>query len=73
VFGASLAHGQWLPWLKAQQESGAIEFTERTASRYIRVASNRTRVSDSENSPSIRAALELLTDKDESPAHTGNR
>jgi len=23
--------------------------------------------------PSIRAALELLTDKDESPAHTGNR
>ena len=24
---ASLKHGEWLPWLKQQQESGAVEFT----------------------------------------------
>lgn len=66
---ASLAHGQWLPWLKAQQEAGAVEFTERTASKYMRVASNRNRGSDLEHSPSIRAALELLTeDKPDQPA-----
>jgi hypothetical protein len=59
---AGLAHGEWLPWLKAQQESGAIEFSERTAQAYIRVASNPQRAADFK-APSIRAALELLTEE----------
>ena len=57
-----LNHGEWLPWLKRQQESGAISFTERTASKYMRVASNRNHGSDLIEAPSIRAALELLSD-----------
>jgi uncharacterized protein (DUF3084 family) len=60
---ADLAHGQWLPWLKEQREAGVIEFTDRTANRYIKIASNPTRVSDLPDQPSIRAALELLSDK----------
>src|SRR5512144_2268302 len=43
---ASLNHGEWLPWLKAQQEGGAISFSEVTAQRYMRVASNPSRVTD---------------------------
>ena len=64
---AGLSHGEWLPWLKSQQESGLIGFTERTASKYMRVASNRNRGSDLLESPSIRAALELLSEIVESP------
>ena len=60
---ASLNHGAWLPWLKQQQESGSIDFSESTAKRYMRVAANRSRVTDLE-APSIRAALELLSDKE---------
>lgn len=60
---ASKQHGEWLPWLKQQQESGAIDFSESTAKRYMRVAANRSRVTDLE-APSIRAALELLSDKE---------
>ena len=52
---ASLPHGRWLSWLKQQQESGAIEFSERTASKYMRVAANRNHGSDLE-APSIRAS-----------------
>lgn len=52
-----------MPWLKDQREAGAIEFGEREARRYMRVASNRTRVSDLDAAPSIRAVLELLSDK----------
>ncbi len=61
---ASLSHGEWLPWLRQQQESGAIRFTERTASKYMRIASNRNHGSDLLEAPSIRAALELLSDKE---------
>ena len=60
---ASLNHGDWLPWLKQQQESGLIGFSESTAKRYMRVAANRSHVTDLE-APSIRAALELLSDKE---------
>ena len=59
---AGLAHGEWLPWLKQQQEAGAIEFTERTASKYMKVAANRNHGSDLIEAPSIRAALELLSE-----------
>ncbi|WP_295455248.1 hypothetical protein [uncultured Thiodictyon sp.] len=68
---ASLAHGQCGAWLDEQRKSGAIEFTNRTARKYMRVASNRNRGFDLETSPSIRAALELLTDKDELPEPPG--
>ena len=73
---ASKQHGEWLPWLKQQQESGAIDFSESTAKRYMRVAANRSRVTDLE-APSIRAALELLSDKEPEeqqgrlPVHSG--
>lgn len=59
---ASLAHGQWLPWLEAQRENGAIEFTDQTASKYMRIASNRNHGFNLIEAPSIRAALELLTE-----------
>ena len=59
---ASLAHGQWLPWLKSQQESGAIEFTDRTAQKYLKLAANTNHGSYFIEAPSIRAALELLTE-----------
>lgn len=58
---ASLKHGEWLPWLKAQRETGQIDFSDETAKRYMRVASNRSRVTDLAPT-SIRAALELLTE-----------
>ncbi|NVZ11726.1 hypothetical protein HW932_20985 [Allochromatium humboldtianum] len=50
-----------MPWLKQQQESGAVDFSEVTAQRYMRIASNPSRATDLER-PSIRAALELLTE-----------
>lgn len=59
---ASLKHGEWLPWLKQQQESGAIEFAERTIHKYMRLASNSPREANLIEQPSIRAALELLTE-----------
>ena len=54
---ASLSHGEWLPWLKQRQESGAIKFSEATAQRYMRVAANPSCVRDLETR-SINAALE---------------
>lgn len=35
---ASLAHGEWLPWLKQQQESGLIGFSHKTATKYMNLA-----------------------------------
>lgn len=58
---ASLKHGQWLPWLKQQQESGAISFSQQSASTYMRLAANYQRAGNLAESPSIRAALELLS------------
>lgn len=52
-----VGHGEWLPWLAANFEAG-----ERTARRYMTIASNRTRVADL---PSVREALaELATPRD---------
>lgn len=62
---ASMAHGQWLLWLKQQQDSGQLIVGERQARRYMQLASNRTRETDLLELPSIRAALELLSDKDD--------
>jgi len=69
---AGLSHGEWLPWLKRQQASGEIEFSERTASKYMRVAANRNRGSDLEGATSIRAALELLSDKEQAEEQQGS-
>ena len=59
---ASLAHGQWLPWLEDQRKSGSLEFSQPTASKYMKIASNYNRGFNLTESPSIRAALELLTE-----------
>lgn len=61
---ASLNHGEWLPWLKQQQESGAIGFSQPTASKYMKLAANYNRDFNLTVAPSIRAALELLSDKE---------
>jgi hypothetical protein len=61
---ASKQHGEWLPWLKQQQESGAIQVSQQTASKYMKLASNYNRERNLIEAPSIRAALELLSDKE---------
>lgn len=61
---ASKAHGEWLPWLKQQQESGLIGFSQPTASKYMKLAANYNRDFNLTAAPSIRAALELLSDKE---------
>lgn len=61
---ASLNHGEWLPWLKQQQESGAILFSQQTASKYMRLAANYNHERNFLEAPSIRAALELLSDQE---------
>ena len=66
---ASLPHGRWLPWLKQQQESGAIGFSHKTATKYMNLAANMNHGSYLSEAPSIRAALELLSDKE--PLHAG--
>jgi hypothetical protein len=48
----SVAHGAWLPWLAAH-----CEVSPRQAQRYIRIASNASRVS---HMGSVRAALGVL-------------
>ena len=61
---ASLAHGEWLPWLNGEIESGRLIVKVREAQNYMRLASNTQRVAYLEEAPSIRAALELLSDKE---------
>ncbi len=61
---ATLPHGRWLPWLKRQQESGAIGFSQQTASKYMKLAANYNHERNLSEAPSIRAALELLSDKE---------
>lgn len=68
---ASLNHGEWLPWLKQQQESGAIGFSHMTATKYMRLASNINRDLYLPESTSIRAALELLSDKEPDAEQAG--
>lgn len=61
---ASLNHGEWLPWLNGEIESGRLEVKSTQARVYMRVASNKQRGVYLEETPSIRAALELLSDKE---------
>lgn len=65
-------HGEWLPWLEAN-----FKGSERTAQRYMAIASKTTRVSDLEKA-SIRGALETISLKDKlddepSPKPKGKR
>jgi hypothetical protein len=65
-------HGEWLPWLDAN-----FHGTQRTAQRYMAIASKTTRVSDLEKA-SIRGALETISLKDKlddepSPKPKGKR
>lgn len=48
-----VGHGGWLAWVDEH-----CDFTDRTAARYMRIARNKTRVSDLD---SVRAALDVLT------------
>jgi hypothetical protein len=54
-------HGNWLPWIKAD-----LEFSERTATNYMRVYENRDRLK-SANVADLTGAYVLIADK-ESPA-----
>jgi len=61
---ASLNHGEWLPWLNGEIESGRLKVKRSQANSYMRVASNYQRDGNLLEAPSIRAALELLSDKE---------
>lgn len=61
---ASLAHGEWLPWLNGEIESGRLAVKARQARSYMQLASNWHRDANLPEAPSIRAALELLSDKE---------
>ncbi len=61
---ASLSHGEWLPWLNGEIESGRLKVKARQANTYMKIASNPQRDADLLEAPSIRAALELLSDKE---------
>ena len=60
---ASLSHGEWLPWLNGEIESGRLTVGERQARRYMQAASNRTSMSDLKY-PAIQEALEIFSDKE---------
>ena len=64
---ASLNHGEWLTWLESQIETGQLAVKKRQAQNYMQLASNTQRAAHLEESTSIRAALELLSDKPEGP------
>ncbi len=61
---ASLNHGEWLPWLNGEIESGRLEVGSTQTRVYMRIASNKQRGVYLPETTSIRAALELLSDKD---------
>lgn len=52
---AKLNHGEWIPWVENN-----LDFSDRHARRYIKIASNRTRVSDLDSGASLRSVLKLL-------------
>jgi chromosome segregation ATPase len=60
---ASLSHGEWLPWLQSAIDSGQLQVKARQANTYMKIAANPQRAADL-TAPSIRAALELLSDKE---------
>jgi len=61
---ARLAHGEWLPWLNGEIESGRLKVGSTQARVYMRVAANKQRGVYLPEAPSIRAALELLSDQE---------
>ncbi|MBK8752953.1 MAG: hypothetical protein IPL99_15565 [Candidatus Competibacteraceae bacterium] len=61
---ASLAHGEWLPWLTTEIESGRLKVKARQTRSYMQLAANWQRDANLIEAPSIRAALELLSDKE---------
>lgn len=63
---ASLNHGEWLPWLNGEIESGRLVVKRSQANSYMRLAANYQRAGNLEQASSIRAALELLSDKEPS-------
>ena len=60
---ATKQHGEWLPWLNAEIDSGRLHVRIRHIQKYMQLASNTPRVAHLENS-SIRQALEALSDKE---------
>ena len=61
---ASKRHGEWLPWLNGEIESGRLKVKARQANTYMKIASNPQRDADLVEAHSIRAALELRSDKE---------
>lgn len=53
-------------WLNGEIESGRLTVAERTIHKYMRIARNSPREANLLEAPSIRAALELLSDKEQS-------
>ncbi len=49
---ASLQHGEWLPWLHSAIECGDLKVAERTAHKYMRIASNSPRGANLLEAPS---------------------
>ena len=63
---ATKQHGEWLPWLNAEIDSGRLHVCVRRTQKYMQIASNTPRGAHLENS-SIRQALEALSDKEPEP------
>jgi chromosome segregation ATPase len=61
---ASKPHGEWLPWLNSEIEAGSLKIKARQAQKYMQLASNTHCGAYLAEAPSIRAALELLSDKE---------
>lgn len=61
---ASLSHGEWLPWLNGEIDSGRLQVGTRQVQKYMRLGSNTNRSSYLLEAPSIHAALELLSDRE---------
>jgi len=61
---ASKPHGEWLPWLNGEIEAGRLQVKARQTRSYMQLAANWQRDANLIESPSIRAALELLSDRE---------
>ena len=67
---ANLSHGEWLPWLNGEIESGRLQVKIRQAQSYMQLAPNTQRAAYLTEAPSIRAALELLSDREPNEEQT---
>ena len=63
---ASLKHGQWLPWMEAN-----LPFSQQTASNYVRVFANRSKLPTVGNLE-LTDAYRLLADGKEKTAHVAH-